>query len=369
MKKIILFLAAVAMLLASCAEKEAFTITGKVPNGKYDGQQVFLQTLAPNWKDKVTVDTANVVDGQFVFKGLAKEGPTIHFIVLDESPEFIKPALVVVEAGNIKLSLDSINTVEGTSLNNSYQMFMSSLQNLNNDRKVLADRAKADTTSANLKALKEESKQLNDKAKEVTFDFVKANIGNQLGAYFLANRSYMLSLDQMKELSANVKPEYKTSESIQKIDARIATLDATSIGKAYTDLKGKTPEGKDAALSDYVGKGKYVLVDFWASWCPPCKEETPELVKLYAAYKDKGLEIVGISLDDNNAEWIAGIKDLKITWPQISDLKRWDSALSAAYGVNSIPHLVLLDKDGKILERGLTAEQAAVKVAELLNKK
>ncbi|NDV77508.1 TlpA disulfide reductase family protein [Dysgonomonas sp. 511] len=366
MKKIILFISAAAMLLASCAEKEAFTITGKAPNGKYDGQQVFLQTLAPNWKDKVTIDTANIVDGQFIFKGLAKEGPTVHFVVLDNSPEFVKPALVVVEAGDIKLSLDTINTVEGTSLNNSYQLFASTLQDLNLQRRLLGERAKADTTSANIKVLKEESKQLTDKAKEATFNFVKANIGNQLGAYFLANRSYMFSLDQMKELSANVKPEYKTSESIQKIDARIAILDATSIGKVYTDLKGKTPEGKDAALSDYVGKGKYVLVDFWASWCSPCKEETPELVKLYAAYKNKGLEIVGISLDDDNAKWIAGIKELKITWPQISDLKKWDSALSAAYGVNSIPHLVLLDKDGKILERGLTAGQASEKIAGLL---
>ena len=108
------------------------------------------------------------------------------------------------------------------------------------------------------------------------------------------------------------------------------------------------------------------MVDFWASWCPPCRAEMPKLVELYKQYSAKGVEIVGISLDKTNEDWVKGIKNLNITWPQISDLKFWDSEGAAIYGVSSIPHLMLLDKDGKILARGLNAEEATKKIEELL---
>jgi thiol-disulfide isomerase/thioredoxin len=368
MKKFTLFLAAIAILATSCGEKDAFTIKGKLPNGTYDGQQVYLKTLDENWKDLVSIDTVNVVNGEFEFKGLAKEGATIHFVSLDSAADYLsRPVLVVVEPGQIELTLDSVSTVKGTPTNNSYQAYITKIKDINSELKAIYEKSQQDTANVELQA--ELEKQYNEKeaqtAKE-TFDFVKANIQNQIGTYFLTKNYYRFSLDQLKELIPGIKEEYKAVPRIQKIEAVTQALDATAVGKTFSDIKGKTPEKKDISLSDYAGKGKYVLIDFWASWCPPCRAETPKLVALYKQYKGKSFEIVGVSLDKTNDAWIKGIKDLNITWPQISDLKFWDSEGAAAYGISSIPHLVLLDKDGKILARGLNADEATAKVTELL---
>ncbi|WP_029905213.1 TlpA disulfide reductase family protein [Prevotella sp. 10(H)] len=367
MKKVILFFSAIMMLFASCAEKEEFTIKGKLVDPENDNNIVYLKVLGDNWNDLVTIDTATVANGIFEFKGLAKEGPTVHYLELAEPTNKVNRAtLLIVEPGQIEVTLDSTSTIKGTPSNDAYQAYNDKMNAFEADFSTLFQKGKEDTTKVGREAIK---KQFDEKEKEQStaiYDYVKANIQNQIGAYVFASRSYVFSLDQMKEIFAWVKPEYKTNQRMQKLEARIQALDATSVGKAFVDLKGKTPEGKDDALANYAGKGKYVLIDFWASWCPPCRAEMPKLVELYKQYKDKDFEIVGISLDRTNDAWVKGIKDLSITWPQISDIKFWDSELAAAYGVNSIPHLVLLDKDGKILARGLSAEDATTKVTELL---
>ena len=123
---------------------------------------------------------------------------------------------------------------------------------------------------------------------------------------------------------------------------------------------------KGVKLSDYAGKGKLVLVDFWASWCGPCRREMPNLVELYKQYKNKNFEIVGVSLDQNGDSWKAAIKQLNITWPQMSDLKYWECEGAQLYAVSSIPHVVLIDGEGTIVARGLHGEELQQKVAELL---
>lgn len=367
MKKIILILSAAMLVMASCAEKDAFTIKGKLPGGEYDGQQVYLQTLGEDWKENVNIDTANVVDGQFIFKGLAKEGPMVHFIVLDDAPQKMKrPVLVIVEPGEIEVTLDSISSVKGTSANNTYQVYRTRAQSINAEIKALYEKTKQDTTAVTRKEIKKQSEEKEKQQAKETYDFLKTNAGTQMGAYLFSNNYYRFSLDQQKELFEGINPEYKTNVRLEKIGKSIEKREATSEGKMFIDVKAQTPEGKDAALSDYAGKGKYVLVDFWASWCPPCRAEMPELVEMYKEFKGKDFEIVGLSLDKDGEAWKKGIKDLNITWPQISDLKYWSSVFSSTYGVSSIPHLMLLDKDGKILARGLSANEAKDKLAELL---
>lgn len=365
MKKIVLFLAAIAFFVTSCGEKDAFTIKGKLPSGEYDGQKVYLQTLDSTWsrspKTYVTVDTASVVNGEFVFKGIAKESPAVHFIVLDNAPEKMKsPVAVIVEPGQISVTLDSIPTVGGTPLNSSYQSLISNVNTLYDEM----DKLQSDTTIQDKAAQDKQLREKNNQQNQIIFDFVKTNIQNQVGTYLFVRNSYRFDVEKTKELLAAVKPEFK--DKLTKIESRLIPLENTAVGKTFTDIKGKTPEGKDAALSDYVGKGKYVLIDFWASWCPDCRVEIPTLVEAYSLYKDKGFEIVGFSLDRTNEAWVKGLSDLHITWPQISELNFWDSKPVADYGVSSIPHLVLLDKEGKIIARGLTAYEVIEKLGELL---
>ena len=143
---------------------------------------------------------------------------------------------------------------------------------------------------------------------------------------------------------------------------------ATAAGQKFIDFEMLTPDGKPVKLSDYVGKGKVVLVDFWASWCGPCRREMPNIVEAYAKYKGKNFEIVGVSLDQDADKWKDAIKKLNITWPQMSDLKGWQNEGAQLYAVNSIPHTMLVDADGTILARGLHGEKLQTKLEEVLNK-
>ncbi len=113
-------------------------------------------------------------------------------------------------------------------------------------------------------------------------------------------------------------------------------------------------------------KGKYVLIDFWASWCSPCRQENPNVVKAYQMYKDKGFDILGVSMDQNKKNWLKAIKDDNLTWHHISDLKGWACEGGKLYGVNSIPHSVLIDKEGIIIAKDLRGEELLNKLAELM---
>lgn len=371
MKKLILFLSVIAILATSCGQKDAFTINGTLPNGQYDGQLVFLQTMDSTWNTRtlVTIDTAEVRDGKFVFKGLALQGPSIHFIALDQAPDFLqRPTLLVVEPGTIEISLDTMATVKGTAINNAYQAYMAKPQAFYKEMNAMYEQVMADTANTELK--KEFETKVEAGQKELNtalYDFIKGNMGNQVGAFFLSMSSYNLELDQLNGLMAELKPEYKSMERFTKLAERLERMNATAVGKQFTDVKSLTPEGKEIALSDYAGKGKYVLIDFWASWCGPCIQEMPNVKKAYAQYKDKGFEIVAISLDGEADAWKQSIKDLGITWPQMSDLKAWDSEAAKLYGVSGIPHTILLDKDGKILEKNLRGEKISETLAKLLD--
>ena len=142
-------------------------------------------------------------------------------------------------------------------------------------------------------------------------------------------------------------------------------MKATAVGQKFTDFEMQTPEGKNVKLSDYVGKGKVVLVDFWASWCRPCREEMPNVVEAYKRYHGKGFDVVGVSFDANKDAWQKAVSDLGLEWHHISDLKGWQCAAAPVYGIQSIPSNILVGPDGKIVAADLRAEALLSKLAEI----
>lgn len=341
LKKLIFPVLGAAVLLSSCGEKtklESFTLNGQIASDKYNGTNVYLQTTDLLTDSTVNLDTATVKNGKFTFTyELTNQSPSVGLLSYEGSSRAIP---FIMEKDTITLSIDSTKSVniKGTPLNDLYQQYMNNVNNSN-------------STEQYQKAI---------------YDYIKANINNPVGEFFLMTRGKALNADQLKDLLAIADSKVKSFANYSSLENRLKVLEATAIGKPFTDLKGLTPEGKEISLSEFAGKGKYTLIDFWASWCPPCRREMPAVVALYDQYKDKDFNIVGVSLDDVNADWQKGISDLHVTWPQMSDLKGWKSPLAEAYGVTSIPQTFLLDKEGIIIDKGFNAEELAVKLKELI---
>jgi thiol-disulfide isomerase/thioredoxin len=137
------------------------------------------------------------------------------------------------------------------------------------------------------------------------------------------------------------------------------------MGQLSPDIVLPSPDGTEIALSSL--RGKVVLVDFWASWCGPCRKEMPNVVKAYAKFKSKGFEIYGVSLDQDKDRWVEAIAKDGITWPQVSELKQWESQVVKQFNIQGIPYTLLLDRDGKILAKNLRGEELEAKLAEVLN--
>lgn len=183
-------------------------------------------------------------------------------------------------------------------------------------------------------------------------------------AKYLASVMYNLDYKELQEVCDPTSGYYNQPEmaNVKKLKDAMAKHQP---GIQYTDLTMNNLNGKPVKLSQWVGKGNYVLVDFWASWCGPCRQEMPNVVEAYNRYHAKGFEIVGVSFDQKQASWAAAVKDMGMQWPQMSDLKGWQSAAAGIYGIMSIPANVLLDPQGKIIASDLRGEDLQNKLAEL----
>jgi len=155
-------------------------------------------------------------------------------------------------------------------------------------------------------------------------------------------------------------------EQIRVMEKSLEASAKTAEGAIIPDFAQTDPDGNQLSIMSEVRNHRITILDFWASWCGPCRQEMPSMITLYDQYKDKGLGIVGISLDNDKDAWLSSIKQLNITWPQMSDLQGWDNAAAKLFNITSIPHTIVVDQQGKILHHGLRGEALAAFVAEQL---
>ncbi len=367
MKKI-LFLSVIAVLFAACQNKSEYTVQGKIADENLEGQQVYFE----KWTDSimVSVDSTTIVDGAFIIKG-ETPSPVLRFLTIGNKASKVR-TMLMVEPGKIDVTYDSTFHISGSAINDAYNVFNTKQSELSTKIRALSDQYNA-AESENIMndTLREELTAAFDKtadeSKALHYDFIKANIDNELGQYLFMVSSSMFEADQQKEILALANDDYKATKNIKRVVDRLDALEAVAIGKDYIDFTMKNPAGENVSLSDYAGKDKYVFIDFWASWCGPCRSEMPNVVEAYKKYKNKGLEIVGVSLDKDEDKWIQGIKDLNMTWPQMSDLKLWESEVVGLYAIQGIPHTILLDKEGKIIAKDLRGVMLDEKLAELMD--
>jgi peroxiredoxin len=196
-------------------------------------------------------------------------------------------------------------------------------------------------------------------------NFVMTNKNSVLAPYYS-----LVYLNQpgeevfMKSVFENLTPAVQRSFFGSKLGELVASINKTAVGSMAPDFSQNDPNGTPISLSSL--RGKYVLVDFWASWCQPCRMENPNIVNAYKNFKDKGFEILGVSLDQDGAAWAKAITDDKLTWKHVSDLKYWDNEVAKMYGIRSIPASFLLDQEGKIIAKDLRGEALEAKLKELM---
>ena len=364
-KSTYLLLATGAALLAACGGNQGYTVTGTV-EGAQDGETVYLQK--PEGRTLVKLDSAIVRDGRFTLEGVQDTAIVCYLTYQGAKPEEGRGMDFFLENGeiNVELGVNS-HVAKGTPNNDAYQVVRQQLDDLTHQVYALYE-AMGDTTltQEQREAKAGEMEALDKKMDEVTGQAIAGNITNAVGVYLLKRNYYNMGVEELDTLVGQIPAEFASDPAIVRIKDNVEKLKATAPGQKFIDLAMQTPEGKAVKLSDYAGRGKLVLVDFWASWCGPCRREMPALVEMYGKYKSRGFEIVGVSLDRDAEAWKKGIEQLGITWPQMSDLKYWDCEGAQVYAVSSIPHTMLVGADGTILARGLHGDELEEKIKEAL---
>lgn len=195
--------------------------------------------------------------------------------------------------------------------------------------------------------------------------YIQENPASFASVLVLRNSFYMLETNELEQALTSLDPSVQQMEEYKYMYGIMEKQKDVGIGMKYKDFALETPEGKMLSISE-VHQGSVLLIDFWASWCSPCRQANPELVAMYADYHDKGFDILGVSLDSDKASWIKAIGDDNLTWSQISDVKGWDCEGAKLYGVPAIPHAVLVDREGTIIAKNLHGDELREAIEALL---
>jgi peroxiredoxin len=379
MKKITLFVAT-ATLLFSCnnLKDNEFLITGTA-EGVENGKKVFIETQTET--GFIAKDTAVIENGKFELKGITEE-IDLGFVRIED--ENINLPLILEEGKiTVNIKTDSIqnSSIGGTDNNEKFQSFneeskviaikKGKFEKANIERITAAKKAN-DTTTVN-QIMKEYSVFQEDMNK-VSVNFIKKNPDAYLSVLLLENflMRQNLPMDEIKGFFNKLDKSLLNTKSAKNIKKMLDTMNDEAaakieVGSKAPDFAANNPEGKKISLAESLGK--VTIIDFWASWCGPCRAENPNVVALYKELHGKGLNIIGVSLDKDAAKWKEAIAKDGLVWPQISNLKFWDEPIAKQYKVESIPATFILDANGTIVAKDLRGADLKAKVNELLNAK
>jgi len=364
----------VIFLFTACDQNKnngAFELKGKISGS--NGETLYLEKLTN--PQPVVVDSAVLDnDGEFEFKNYL---PKLGFYRVRTDP---RNMITLVLDSNVKISITAdikdfsntkkiVGSAESTlfyeyeaiskarnlqldSLDKSFQMIMEV-------RKF--DTLRMDSVSRSFEA---PYNVIMNRFNSLITEKIKQN--NNMYASMIAIQGLDPDRfgDTYRSLADGLLKKYPKDKSVMMFRDAVNKMLGTTIGSKAPEIVLPSPDGKEIALSSL--RGKVVLIDFWASWCGPCRKEMPNVVRAYAKYKSKGFEIYGVSLDKEKGNWVEAIKEEGITWPQVSDLLYWQSSVISLYAIEGIPYTVLLDREGTIIAKNLRGEELDEKLAEVL---
>lgn len=317
MKQILMLLAASAVLWSCQSKPDGFTIEGTIDSPAQG--KIYLKSFRN--KMFFTEDSAEIRDGRFQFSGRVEQ-PLLYGL---QSEEMDYPAQFFLENVSMQVAIKdegSVIDIQNSPENVIFQ---------ENAERAVAEGFNIDSLITKFPT-------------------------SPSAAYFLYRYfTYQLPLDDLKAVRAKLDPALDSCPYVRELDEIVRKLENVQLGKVAPDFTLPDTAGVSVSLSDF--RGKFVLIDFWASWCPPCRRENPNVVAAFEKYRDKNFTVLGVSLDRNKKRWLKAIADDKLTWTHVSDLKYWDSEVPALYGVRGIPSNVLIDPDGVIIGRNLREQE------------
>ena len=362
------FIAALAVLATvGCASNTAkYEIKGAAPE---DGVLVRLVDQITS----ETIDSAVVAGGAFTLKGrapkdaylnLTAEGDDWSFMLFNDGVpvkvDFADNSLTGSDLNGKLLACDKANTDAYAEFNQVIEAFEALPE--------AEQEAKMPEFATQYRAALE-------KYKDFYLGMIEENKDNLIPVAFISQVRSMAGPDKFNELLGGDEPYARhpyvldLKQRIEEAEAKQQEAEAKKqaiVGQKFLDLEEADPDGNLHKLSEYVGQGKWVLVDFWASWCGPCKAEMPNVVAAYKKYHDKGFDVVGLSFDRDKEPWVKAIAEWEMPWIHLSDLKYWNSVPHEVYGVNAIPDNLLIDPEGTVVARGLRGEALEEKLAEVI---
>ncbi len=374
MKKL-LFVALSATFLFSCSDGkiDGYSVKGTI-DAVEDGEQVFIE-VPSEMGGVVAIDTAVVKNGTFEFVGKAEEIKLAYIQIGTlqwKVPFVLENEKITVTAYKDSLQTSkaggSYNNEELTKFNANFDKISAKIDKFNKENMAEITTARQNNDTEALEKLEKEYKALEGEVRGYMESYASENPKAFVSLMLLSHLSNNPDTDfeKLKASAEALAPELKSTKIGKELEEKLKNLSATAIGQTAPDFSAPNPDGQMVSLKESLGK--VTLIDFWASWCGPCRRENPNVVALYNEFHEKGFNIIGVSLDRPNEKdkWLEAIATDKLTWTQISNLQYWQDPIAKQYNVRSIPATFLLDESGKIIAKDLRGAELRAKVAEAL---
>ncbi len=373
MKRIASILIILLTVISCQTEPKGYQISAKI-DGVPNGNKVSLKAIKNN--QAVLLDSAIVKDGIFTFEGSIVE-PDIHIMTV-QGVQGTLPFILENKDLEILLYKDSLrlSKIEGSKENDIAQNFMQSIAKFRKRNHALMgqyNEARKTNDTQFLKSYRNKRQELQSENDKFNLEFLEENNNSLFALLMLENFAKIKAIDakEVDKFYNSFPTDLQESSVGLRIKEKIESTLATEIGAVAPDFTAPNPDGKEITLSKV--KGKVTIIDFWAAWCSPCRKENPNVVKVYDKYHEKGLEIVGVSLDGNSRQkepkqaWLDAIDKDGLTWHQVSNLNYFKGPVAKKYNIQAIPAMFVLDSDGKIIAKNLRGPALEQKISELLD--
>ena len=344
-----------------------FSIDLTIANTSMDS--AYLYTLAADgWN---LTDSTALSSGTFHFEGNVNNAEYVAVGKKDRSFSvsfFLDNNNVTIKSNFEKPGED---TISGAETHDEYLALQDSMSVFDNQLQRIIDEynaQEANGDTAVLNQIETEYDTYSGLKDKWQMDWVKANPESVIAQFYILNDlGYKLSISELIELYDNIAPEVGNNGIYDMLSKRVTVLKNSNVGKLAPNFAMADTTGEMITLSSH--HGTYLLIDFWASWCGPCRMDNPQMVEIYNKYHPMGYNVFGVSLDSKKDRWMSAIEEDELFWTHVSDLKGWGNEAAQLYGVNSIPHTVLVDPEGIIVARGLRADELEAKLAEIFTEK